>query len=64
MVEKRRKFSQTELDPETPQSTKSLNFAKLLISLFVAKSKVTFCVSFAKHQNESTTGIHTLPILN
>ena len=42
MVEKCRKFSQTELDPETPQSTKSLSFAKLLISLFVAKSKVTF----------------------
>ena len=42
MVEKCRKFSQTELDPETPQSTKSSNFAKLLISLFVAKSKVTF----------------------
>ena len=42
MVEKCRKFSQTELDPETPQSTKSLNFAKLLIGLFVVKSKVTF----------------------
>ena len=42
MVEKCRKFSQTELDPETPQSTKSLSFAKLLVSLFVAKSKVTF----------------------
>lgn len=42
MVEKWRKFSQTELDPEAPPSTKRLGFAKLFIHPFVAKSKATF----------------------